>query len=211
MMDIQEQVILPECNRCGECCKRFTIPISHMRYAENKAAALRGDDTFEVVEDGETKRYPVEAWLCAWDLTPLNHEKAIQGLLFEDAGPENFRYWYRCNFLLRISKQQYVCGVYKDRPRPCRKFMPAEFGGHLTSRSSVGYSSCVYRTEYDWDAYEERQRVAYEERQREIYEICKRDLPVDRDETLSSFASSVTVTVDVPPTVQRMIGMRMKS
>lgn len=96
-----EEFAFISCNRCGDCCQRFTAPDSKtlLRYIGHNAK----DPSWG---DGR-----IAFW--ASHLVPLDEEA-------EDPGEG--RIWYRCDLFERDEEGLWVCTAHDRRPDVCRDF-----------------------------------------------------------------------------------------
>lgn len=144
------------CNRCGDCCKAFTLGMSPAQMKANFDAVSRGDEKYwYVTSDGRVQSKEVNGMLALWypALTPISPAEALRNLGNENpklAASAQGQHWYSCRNLESTTKEDgtmlYACGIFERRPSVCALFKPVQDGGYLTRVGMIdAYVNCSYR------------------------------------------------------------------
>lgn len=138
-----------ECNRCGDCCRNFTLPWSPKRMESNMLAAQRGEDKYDYNDDGVVRSDGVNAMMAVWynHLVSVSIPDEIKAKFAFDNDNKYGLWWYRC-LHLSGSKASYRCDIHDNRPYVCAKYKPHFQGGYLGSRDTVLYKNCSYYKEW---------------------------------------------------------------
>jgi len=162
LRDEMREVMRPEpteCNRCGACCLRFTLPWSPEKLRENFEAWLRGDRYVDevlyksdrVTVGGPCNR-PVHAEAARWypALIPIDPHEATRGMVFKEGiGLADHPYWYACRYVSVVGGCAH-CYIHDSRPYTCRAFTPKSMGGYLAEPDMLYHPMCSYRRDHDW-------------------------------------------------------------
>jgi Fe-S-cluster containining protein len=162
-----------ECNRCGECCKKFTLPWSPEKLEANRLAAQRGDSQFQYQDENSiVQSDQINPMLAIWSsyLVSVAPPEPVGA----QRGASAFGlYWYSCYHLEKDKKGKLFCAIHDHRPYVCSKFMPDFQGGYIHTAEQIIYPECSYKQ--DWpDELKGQQKVSGEISGQEALDIANR-------------------------------------
>jgi Fe-S-cluster containining protein len=110
-----------ECLQCGICCKVFGDSISPTvenlyRWLENERSDILKHFS-ACMPDG--------SWIACSHLRVGELHDVVS---IELRDPETGGYASVCPFLLRISKQKYICAIHSEKPEMCNNYKPWIWG-----------------------------------------------------------------------------------
>ena len=131
------------CNRCGDCCERFSLPLTPLSFIVDGGLDRW---TRQALEDRYTREAQEAArrlllWLA--ELEPLPEaEQRFESLAFRN----NRQSIFRCARFVRESPSQGHCSIYEHRPDVCRNF-PVNFPNGSGVDPENLYEHCAFNVD----------------------------------------------------------------